>query len=240
MDENSLEYKIHDLLVGYYHLYLRREITNDLAKFVEMMLEYNEKHNLTAITKVDEVLLKHLLDSLLPLPLLKDTDKIIDIGCGAGFPSIPLAIVNRNLQITALDSVQKKTNFVEMVKKELKLDNLRVVNARIEDFARDPNERQTYDVAVSRAVAPLNIITEYSAPMLKNGGYIMAYKGMAYLEELQMAERAFRLLDCKLKDVTGFYIYELETNRYVLRITKNSNIIDKYPRKQNKPRIKPL
>ena len=195
---------------------------------------------MTAITKIDDVLLKHLLDSVLPMPLLNEDDKIIDIGCGAGFPSIPLAILNRNLHITALDSVKKKTDFVEMVKNELKLDNLRVVNARIEDFARIPEERESYDVVVSRAVAPLNIVTEYSAPMLKNGGCIMAYKGMAYTEELQMSERAFRLLDCNLKDVTGFYIYELETNRYVVRITKNSTIIPKYPRKQNKPRLKPL
>ena len=232
--------KIHSLLYDYYRIYIDRKISEDLAKFVEMMLEYNKKHNLTSITDVDEVLLKHLLDSLLPIKLLNESDKILDIGCGAGFPSVPLAIVNRNLNITAIDSVQKKTDFVEMVKKELKLDNLRVIHTRIEDFARLPEERETYDVVVSRAVAPLNVITEYSAPMLKNGGHIFAYKGVNFNDEIKVAEKAFRLLDCSVADITGFYVYELETNRYVIRVRKNSTIIPKYPRKQNKPRTKPL
>ena len=232
--------KILRILDNYYHIIKDEKTAEDLQKFIEMMLEYNKIHNLTSITDVDEVILKHLLDSVLPIGLLKETDRILDIGCGAGFPSVPLAIVNRNLNITAIDSVQKKTDFVGLVKNELKLDNLTVHHTRIEDFARLEGERESYDVVLSRAVAPLNVIVEYSAPMLKDGGYIFAYKGVNFEEEIKVAQKAFRILDCSFEDVTGFHIYELETNRYVIRIRKNSKIIPKYPRKQNKPRIKPL
>ena len=232
--------KILRILDNYYHIIKDEKTAEELQKFIEMMLEYNKIHNLTSITDVDEVILKHLLDSVLPIGLLKETDRILDIGCGAGFPSVPLAIVNRNLNITAIDSVQKKTDFVGLVKNELKLDNLTVHHTRIEDFARLEGERESYDVVLSRAVAPLNVIVEYSAPMLKDGGYIFAYKGVNFEEEIKVAQKAFRILDCSFEDVTGFHIYELETNRYVIRIRKNSKIIPKYPRKQNKPRIKPL
>jgi len=232
--------KISRVLGFYYRIIQDDKPAEDLAKFIEMMLEYNKTHNLTSITDVDEVILKHLLDSVLPIKLLNESDRILDIGCGAGFPSVPLAIINRNLNITAIDSVQKKIDFVNSVKNELKLDNLTVKHTRIEDFARLEGERECYDIVVSRAVAPLNVIIEYSAPMLKDGGYILAYKGVNYQEEIKVAAKAFKLLDCNVVDVTGFHIHELETNRYVIKIKKNSKIIPKYPRKQNKPRLKPL
>jgi 16S rRNA (guanine527-N7)-methyltransferase len=170
----------------------------------------------------------------------KPNQKILDIGCGAGFPSVPLAISNRNLNITAVDSVKKKTDFVESVKNELNLDNLSVYHARIEDFARLDEHREQYDIVVSRAVAPLNIILEYSAPMLKNGGFIYAYKGINYNEEVKSANRALRLLDCDIVDTKTYHIDELDTDRYVIIIKKNSKIISKYPRKKNKPRLSPL
>lgn len=232
--------KINQILNEKYKLIDNEKTAEDMQKFVEMMLEYNKIHNLTSITDIDDVILKHLLDSVLPIKMLENNAKILDIGCGAGFPSVPLAIANRGLNITAIDSVQKKTDFVEMVKNALKLDNLHIFHTRIEDFARMEEHREQYDIVVSRAVAPLNIIVEYSAPMLKNGGYIFAYKGVNFDEEIKVANKAFRLLDCTVEDITGFYIYELDTNRYIIRIKKNSNIISKYPRKNNKPRTNPL
>lgn len=237
--DQPLSGMINEILGNLYHLYSDPRISEDLAKYMEMVLEYNKIHNLTSITDTEEFIFKHILDSLLPINLIKNTNKCLDIGCGAGFPSVPLAIVNRNLNITALDSVKKKTDFVEMVKKELKLDNLTVINTRLEDYART-EARESYDIILSRAVAPLNVITEYSAPMLKNNGMIFAYKGVNYQQEVNVAKRAFRLLDCDVEDIAEFYIDELETNRYVIIIKKKSTIISKYPRKQNKPRLKPL
>lgn len=212
----------------------------DMQVFVSSMLKYNETHNLTAITEPTEVLYKHILDSVLPYNLMQNSQKILDIGCGAGFPSVPLAIINRNLDITAIDSVQKKTEFVRLVKNKLELDNLQVMHTRIEDFANNDSYREKFDIVVSRAVAPLNVILEYSAPMLKNGGYIYAYKGQNYEQEVDLAKNALKILDCKVEKVEKFYIKEIDAYRYVLLIRKNSTISKKYPRNQNKPRLKPL
>ena len=208
--------------------------------FVNSMLKYNETHNLTAITEINDVVYKHILDSVLPYKLFEKGKKILDIGCGAGFPSVPLSIINRDLDITAIDSVQKKTDFVKLVKNQLDLDNLQVLHTRIEDFALDKKYRETFDIVVSRAVAPLNIILEYSAPMLKNGGYIFAYKGQNYENEIETAKNAMEILNCTVERVEKFYIKEIDSYRFVLIIRKNSTISTKYPRKQNKPRLKPL
>ena len=212
----------------------------DMQVFVDSMLKYNETHNLTAITEINDVMYKHILDSVLPYKLFEKGKKILDIGCGAGFPSVPLSIINRDLDITAIDSVQKKTEFVRIVKNKLNLDNLQVLHTRIEDFASDDKYREKFDIVVSRAVAPLNIILEYSAPMLKNGGYILAYKGQNYESEVEIAANAMKILDCTVQSVEKYHINEMDTDRFVLVIRKNSKISPKYPRKQNKPRLKPL
>jgi 16S rRNA (guanine527-N7)-methyltransferase len=212
----------------------------DMQVFVNSMLKYNETHNLTAITEINDVMYKHILDSVLPYKLFEKGKKILDIGCGAGFPSVPLSIINRELDITAIDSVQKKVEFVRLVKNQLDLDNLQVLHTRIEDFANDDKFREKFDIVVSRAVAPLNIILEYSAPMLKNGGYILAYKGQNYENEIETAENALKILNCTVKSIEKYHFNEIDTDRYVLVIRKNSTISSKYPRKQNKPRLKPL
>ena len=223
-----------------YNIVVDKKCGLDMQVFVDSMLKYNETHNLTAITEINDVMYKHILDSVLPYKLFEKGKKILDIGCGAGFPSVPLSIINRNLDITAIDSVQKKTEFVRIVKNKLNLDNLQVLHTRIEDFASDDKFRESFDIVVSRAVAPLNIILEYSAPMLKNGGYILAYKGQNYENEVEMAANAMKVLDCTIQSVEKYHINEIETDRFVLVIRKNSKISPKYPRKQNKPRLKPL
>lgn len=227
-------------LFNEYNIEINEKNAENLVKFNEIMQNYNKIHNLTSITNDNEVLLKHLLDSILPLNLFKENQKIIDIGCGAGFPSIPLSIMNNKLQITALDSVQKKINFVNIAKNELNLSNLQPIHARIEDFANNSENRESFDIVISRAVAPLNIILEYSAPLLKNDGYIIAYKGSNYQEEVENAKNALKILDCKVEKIIEYPVKELKTSRFVLKIRKNSKISSKYPRKGNKPRLQPL
>ncbi len=237
-------------------------------KYYENLEERNKIHNLTAITDQNDVIIKHFLDSVIITNHLREIEKkniksqdiiqktnhtedkniqskislkIIDIGCGAGFPSIPLKIMNKKLSITAIDSVGKKIDFVNDTIKKLQLqDNFTSLHTRIEDLANKANFRENFDIVVSRAVAPLNIILEYSAPFLKNGGYIYSYKGSNYLDELNLSENAMKVLDCTLEKVLQFDIPEMDTSRYVLVIKKNSKISTKYPRKQNKPRTNPL
>ncbi|MBE5736672.1 MAG: 16S rRNA (guanine(527)-N(7))-methyltransferase RsmG [Clostridiales bacterium] len=232
--------KIAKVLQNDYSLLNSDEDVAKLNCFVEMMLKYNETHNLTSITDEEDVVYKHLLDSVIPKELFNDNAKVLDIGCGAGFPSVPLAIIKPKTNFVALDSVRKKVDFVESVKNELNLDNLTTVHARIEDFARLGAEREQYDIVISRAVAALNIVLEYSAPMLRNGGLIYAYKGIGYEEEIKKAQNALKILDCEVVDVKEYDINEIDTKRYVVVIRKKSKISTKYPRIQNKPRKQPL
>lgn len=228
---------------------LNNEQLNNFEIYYKNLIETNKIHNLTAITDENDVICKHFLDSVLIIDKLNierkninnDNLKILDIGCGAGFPSIPLKIMNNKLNITAIDSVGKKINFVEDTVEKLNLkDNFTAIHTRIEDLAYNEDYREQFDIVISRAVAPLNIILEYSAPFLKNGGYIYSYKGINFKEEVEASKNALKLLNCEIVDVFEYKISEIDTIRYILKIRKNSNISTKYPRKQNKPRTNPL
>lgn len=228
-----------------YNLQLNDNILNNLSKFNCLMLDYNKKHNLTSITDEFNVIYKHYLDSLLGYNSIKanykqEQYKIIDIGAGAGFPSVPLCIYDENLNITALDSVKKKTNFIEIAKNELKLNNLSIINARIEEIAHKEGFRESFDIVISRAVASLSTLLEYSAPLLKVGGKIIAYKGQNYLDELETCKKALKLLSCELDTIEEFNIKEIDAKRYILIFSKKDKTANKYPRGQNKPRLSPL
>lgn len=223
-----------------YNIEYTQKTLTDFETYYKMMIKYNESHNITNITEINDVIIKHYLDSILPYTILKDNSKVIDLGCGGGFPSIPLKIINNSLNFTAIDSVNKKTEFVKSVVNELKLDKFNVIHTRIEDLAFKDEYREQYDYIVSRAVAPLNVILEYSAPFAKNNGYIICYKGSKYQEEIDSAKNALKILNCEIESIKEYYIDEIETYRYVIIIKKINNISKKYPRNQNKPRLKPL
>lgn len=223
-----------------YSINCEKDCITKLIQFNNQMLKYNKTHNLTSITDEDGVLYKHFLDSLLPINLFKENSQIIDIGCGGGFPSVPLAIINSKLNILAIDSTKKKTDFVEMAKNTLNIHNLSVKNARIEDIAHSQDYRESFDTVISRAVAPLNTIIEYSAPLLKIGGQIIAYKGSNYKEELNEAENALKILNCRISDIKKYHIDEIDADRVAIIIEKMDKTPNKYPRPQNKPRLQPL
>lgn len=210
-----------------------------LYEYMTILLDWNEKINLTAITNVDEIIEKHFIDSLTILRYIKDSDKVIDVGTGAGFPGIPLAI-NSNANFTLLDSLNKRINFLEEVKNTLGLSNVQNIHGRAEEVARQKNHREMYDVAVSRAVAPMNILVEYLLPFVKVGGICICMKGPNASEEISNANNAINLLGGKYIDQINIKLKNGEIDRNLIIIKKINNISNKYPRKPGVPTKQPL
>ena len=211
-------------------------------RYMEIFLEENSKVNL--ISKNDEKLLweKHVFDSL---SIEKFFDKygecktLLDIGTGGGFPSIPLSILYPDIQIYPLDSIAKKIGFVELVQKELRLDNLHPICKRAEELSVD--YRDYFDVVTSRAVASLNILLEYSVPYVKVNGYFVAFKSKGADEELVLAQNALSVLKCKTVDRIKYNLPSLEMyNRELVVIEKQESTSRIYPRKSGQARKSPL
>ena len=167
--------------------------TEKLWHLTNIMLEVNEQMNLTTITNCSQIILKHYVDSLTVSKYIPQNAQVIDVGCGAGFPSLPLAICREDLQITALDSTAKRINYVNDTARKLGLDNLNATAARAEDEARKPQQRESYDLAVARAVADLPILCELCLPFVKLGGRFVAMKAAKGDEEYARSERAIKL-----------------------------------------------
>lgn len=200
------------------------------------IVEKNKVMNLTAITEKNDVYVKHFVDSLLPLKDIKDYSTILDVGTGAGFPGMPLKIMNDTFKITLLDSLNKRINFLNEEIDKLKLTGIVAIHSRAEDYANV--SRETFDCVVSRAVARLNILCEYCLPFVKVGGYFIAYKSENTQEEMEEATNAIKILGGKIDKVVSV---ELEGNqRNLIFIKKVCKTPLKYPRGQNKPRTNPL
>ena len=212
-------------------------------KFYDLLVEYNKKFNLTAITDINEVATKHFVDSVLSLPLLKQNSKILDVGCGAGFPSIPLAILRPDLKFTLIDSVNKKIGFIEVVKNELELNNICAIHTRAQEFCT-AQTREKFDCVLSRAVAPLNVLLELTAPFVKINGCAIAYKGINYANEINDAQNAITKLNIQLINVEEKELItqpnEDRTKRYFLIFNKHKPTPKIYPREKNLVKSKPL
>lgn len=205
-------------------------------RYYEMLVDWNERMNLTAITDPFEVVQKHFADSLLPKELIPFGSKCIDIGTGAGFPGIPLKIMRPDIQITLLDSLNKRILFLKAVTDELGLE-ASLVHARAEDGARQKDCRERFDIALSRAVAPLNVIAELTIPYLRVNGVSIVYKGPGIHEELGASERALKLLFSK---VEVFYKKTDWGDRSIAALTKLAPTPPIYPRKAGTPSKLPL
>lgn len=215
---------------------------DQFKKYYEMLVEKNKVMNLTAITEWNEVIDKHFIDSI---SLIKATDlfeekKILDLGCGAGFPGIPLKIAFPNLEITLLDSLNKRIQFLKDVIAELGLENIEALHGRAEDYARKPEYREQYDYCVSRAVANLTSLSEYCIPYVKEGGSFISYKSGKVKEEIKEVKKALFLLGGKLEDVVSFTLPETEIERDFVIIKKEKKTPKKYPRKAGIPTKEPL
>lgn len=230
------------MLIDYMEDYgLDTKNIDKFEKYKELILEYNKHTNLTRITEDEEFNVKHFLDSLslFKTDLFVKDKKIIDIGTGAGFPGLPLKLYNEDLDITLLDSLRKRIDFLDGVIEELGLKKIRAIHARAEEIARDPKYRESYDIAVSRAVANLSTLTEYSMAFVKVGGYFISQKGPEYKEELKSAKRAIELMGGEVKDVIHTPLPN-DIDHYIIVIKKVKATDKKYPRGGGKPRKSPL
>lgn len=209
-------------------------------KYMDMILEWNEKINLTAITEKDDIMLKHFIDSATAGKYIDDNSKVIDIGTGAGLPGIPLKIINNTLNITLMDSLNKRINFLNEVISELDLKNICAVHGRAEELGRDKYNREMYDVSISRAVANLSTLLEYMMPFVKVGGVCICMKGPNVLEELEGAKKAIKELGGELEKIDNFMLPNSDIERNIIIIRKKNKINIKYPRRPGTPSKEPI
>ena len=214
-----------------------------LEKYYEMLVEKNKVMNLTAITEYEEVLKKHFLDSLALsqlLPLEKKAYRVLDMGTGAGFPGIPLKIVFQELEITLMDSLNKRIVFLQEVIEELGLKGISAIHARAEEAGLKAEYRGTFDLCVSRAVARLASLAEFCIPFVKQGGYFVPYKSGEIKEELQEAKFAIRELGGEYRKHISFSLPNSDIERTLILVEKVKQTPKKYPRAGGKPLKQPL
>ena len=211
-------------------------------RYFELLVEWNEKINLTAITDKDEVYLKHFYDSIAPIlqGLIENQPiRLLDIGAGAGFPSLPMKILFPELDVTIIDSLNKRINFLHLLAEELDLSGVHFYHGRAEDFAQDKAFRAQFDLVTARAVARMQVLSELTIPYLKVGGRLLALKASNAPEELEEAKNALNILFSKVEDNLQ---YELPNGdpRYITVVEKKKETPNKYPRKAGMPNKRPL
>jgi len=223
-------------------LTLSKEQIDQFLKYYELLIEWNEKINLTAITAYEDVLKKHFIDSL-SLCKAMDVQKeltVIDVGTGAGFPGLALKIAFPNLRMTLLDSLNKRIVFLNQVIEELKLTKIETIHGRAEDFAGKAEYREGFDLCVSRAVANLSTLSEYCLPFVKIGGQFISYKSEKIEEEMKQAKNAISILGGEVKRQVEFTLPSSDIYRNLVVIEKRKNTPKKYPRKAGLPSKEPL
>ena len=210
--------------------------------FYEYLVEKNKVMNLTGITEFQEVLIKHFLDSLACVKAvdMSRIKRIMDLGTGAGFPGVPLKIAFPHLEACLLDSLKKRVNFLEETFQMLKLENITAIHGRAEEYAKNKQYRETYDLCVSRAVSNLATLSEYCLPYVKTGGYFISYKSGTVQEEVEQAQKAVKILGGKIQNVVYFQLPDSEIQRSLVVIEKIKATPGRYPRKAGTPLKEPL
>ena len=214
------------------------KMIDDLLKFSALLLEKNKVMNLTAVTEPTEVVTRHFLDCAALAPHMPQGGRVLDVGTGAGFPGMPLAILCPETEFVLLDALRKRIDFLNEVIADLGLTNVTAVHARAEDYARD--NRGTFDLAVSRAVADLRVLSELALPMVKVGGCFLAMKAADCAEEVQSAAHAFEVLGVGEPEMLSYTVPHDGIERALVRLPKISDTPDKYPRRFKKIQTAPL
>lgn len=207
--------------------------------YMNLLIEWNNKINLTAITEPKEIILKHFVDCA-TIKKFIDKNKVLDIGTGAGFPGIPLKIINEDLEITLADSLNKRIKFLDIVIETLELNKIETIHARAEELAKNKKYRESYDIVVSRAVAALNVLLEYTTPFIKVGGKVICMKGNNVEEEIKESKNAIKILGTKMLPVEKVVLPDTEITRNIITVEKIKNTPAKYPRKAGTPAKEPL
>lgn len=231
MDINIFEKGIRDL-----NFNIGNEKIEKFKIFSSLLLEWNEKMNLTAVTEPAEISVKHFLDSIAPLSVidLKNNSKIIDVGTGAGFPGIPLKIMREDLEFTFMDSLNKRINFLKEVASQIKIDKVDFVHSRAEEAGKDKIYREKYDYAVSRAVANLKVLCEYCIPFVKVGGYFISFKQFEVDDEIEEAKSMIGILGGKISEIKKIEIPQSDIKRKIIIIEKVKETPAQFPRHPKK------
>ena len=240
MEQYNTDQFVHDLReLG---VLLEDRQIQQFVRYYEMLVEWNKIMNLTAITDYDDVMKKHFVDSLSLIKAydVKSQVRVIDIGTGAGFPGLALKIAYPSLQVTLLDSLNKRIQFLDAVIDELQLTGVKTIHGRAEDYAKPSNLREQFDLCVSRAVANLSTLSEYCLPFVKEGGYFISYKSEKISEEVQKAETAIKTLGGKIDKQVEFYLPNSDIYRNLFIIRKIRKTPSKFPRKAGLPSKEPL
>lgn len=233
--ENKLSEKLKEI-----NIEITEKQINDFYNYMNLLIEWNGKINLTAITEEDDVILKHFVDCLTIKKYINSGESVVDIGTGAGFPGVPLSIMCKENSFTLVDSLNKRINFLNEIKENIKLENIETVHARAEDFGQDKLHREKFDVAVSRAVANLSVLLEFLLPAVRLGGRVICMKGSNIEEELKEAQFAIKELGGKIKIKEEFYLPGSSIKRNIIIIEKIKSTPKKYPRKAGTPVKQPL
>lgn len=217
---------------------MNQQKSEKLLKYMNLLVEWNEKMNLTAITEPNEIIVKHFVDSLSINKFIKNGIKLVDVGTGAGFPGIPIAICREDVEVVLIDSLNKRVNFLNEIINNIKLNNTKTIHGRAEDCGRNVELREMFDVATSRAVAPLNVLVEYLLPFVKIGGVCICMKGPNIKEELENAKKSIKIMGGIIEKIEKIEINNMERN--ILIIRKEQNTPKMYPRKAGIPSKNPI
>lgn len=242
--QNKMEIeKFEDIFKSYLEelrIMLHKEQIEQFYTYMNLLIEWNEKINLTAITDPEEIILKHFVDSLTIATHIEENSKVVDMGTGAGFPGIPLKILREDVEMVLADSLNKRINFLNEVIKELNLKNVTTVHTRAEEFGKNKQYREKFDVATSRAVANLSTLSEYLIPLVKQNGKVIFMKGSEVDEELKNAKNAIDILGGKIEKEEKFNLPNTDMKRNLIIVRKVKNTPSKYPRKPGVPAKEPL